>query len=73
MNPEPEGMINGAWMPTVVFDQDTGVTQKQLQAAFEIENIDARVFFYPISSLPCLRTRFKTDTPGIFRPRHELA
>jgi perosamine synthetase len=52
MNPEPEGMINGAWMPTVVFATETGISREKLQAAFAAENVDARVFFWPLSSLP---------------------
>jgi perosamine synthetase len=52
INPEPEGTINGAWMPTIVFDKSTGTTREQLQAIFKSENIDARVFFHPLSSLP---------------------
>lgn len=52
MNPEPPDTINGAWMPTVVFDPDTGVTRESLAAAFAVQNIDARVFFHPLSSLP---------------------
>jgi perosamine synthetase len=51
MNPEPKGVINGAWMPTVVFDKNTGVTRKKLLQMFSEENIDARVFFWPLSSL----------------------
>lgn len=51
MNPEPEGTINGAWMPTIVFDKQTGVTREKLQEVFKSENIDARVFFHPLSSL----------------------
>ncbi len=51
MNPEPAGVINGAWMPTVVFSQESGVTCEMLQDAFGAENIDARVFFWPLSSL----------------------
>jgi len=51
MNPEPEDTINGAWMPTLVFAPETGVTRQQLQAAFIAENADARVFFWPLSSL----------------------
>jgi perosamine synthetase len=39
-------------MPTVVFDSETGVTRQKLQAAFTGENIDARVFFWPLSGLP---------------------
>jgi perosamine synthetase len=52
MNPEPTGTLNGAWMPTVVFASDACVTREILQAAFVAENADARVFFWPLSSLP---------------------
>lgn len=55
MNPEYEGTINGAWMPTVVFAPDTGITREKLQANFEAENIDARVFFWPLTSLPMFK------------------
>lgn len=57
MNPEPEGTINGAWMPTIVFDKETGVTREKLQEVFESENIDARVFFHPLSSLSMFEDR----------------
>jgi perosamine synthetase len=52
LNPEPEGLVNGAWMPTIVFAQETGITREKLQAVFTVENADARVFFWPLSSLP---------------------
>lgn len=52
LNPELEGTQNGAWMPTVVFAPETGVTREHLQAAFAAENADARVFFWPLSGLP---------------------
>ena len=52
MNPEPADTVNGAWMPTVVFKRETGITREKLQAAFADENVDARVFFHPLSSLP---------------------
>ncbi len=52
LNPEPEGTVLGGWMPTVVFDPETGVTREALQEAFARENADARVFFWPLSSLP---------------------
>lgn len=51
MNPESTGIVNGAWMPTVVFDSETDITREILQSAFASENIDARVFFHPLSSL----------------------
>ena len=52
MNPEPAGTINGAWMPTVVFEPETGVKTEELQRYFAAKDIDARVFFHPLSSLP---------------------
>lgn len=52
MNPEPAGTQNGFWMPTVVFAPETGISRETLQAVFVAENIDARVFFWPLSSLP---------------------
>lgn len=52
MNPEGEGVISGYWMPTVVFDQSTGVDRESLIERFKRDNIDARVFFHPLSSLP---------------------
>jgi perosamine synthetase len=51
LNPEPLGTVNGAWMPTAVFTPASGVTREQLQEAFAKENADARVFFWPLSSL----------------------
>jgi len=55
LNPEPEGTRNGYWMPTAVFAPETGVTRERLQAAFADANIDARVFFWPLSSLPAFQ------------------
>ena len=52
MNPEPPGVTIGGWMPTVVFTPESGVSREALQAAFKKENIDARVFFWPLSGLP---------------------
>ena len=51
MNPEKANTINGYWMPTVVIDKASNIKREDLQIAFAKENIDARVFFYPLSSL----------------------
>jgi perosamine synthetase len=68
LNREEAGTVIGAWMPTAVFEQSTGVTREQLLAAFAANNIDARVFFYPLSSLPMFRewhpNRHAWDIPG---------
>lgn len=52
MNPEKPGTVNGYWMPTAVFAPELGITREQLLDKFAQANIDARVFFYPLSSLP---------------------
>lgn len=52
MNPEPATTVNGYWMPTVAFSKEMGVSLKKLFAAFKADNIDGRVFFWPLSSLP---------------------
>lgn len=68
MNPEPEGTLIGAWMPTAVFTSQTGVTRDILKTAFMGANIDARVFFHPLSSLPMFSgrevNRNAWDIPG---------
>ncbi len=57
MNPEPVGTLNGFWMPTIVFAPDMGITRQALQTGFANDNIDARIFFHPLSSLPMFETK----------------
>ena len=68
LNPEPAHTRNGYWMPTVVFAAHTGISREQLQAAFKQEDIDARVFFSPLSSTPAFTpvpgNRHSYDLPG---------
>jgi len=52
MNPEPPGTTNGYWMPTIVIDANVSFDREALLAAFKADNIDGRVFFWPLSSLP---------------------
>lgn len=67
INSEPAGTLNGAWMPTVEFAPETSVTREEVQAAFTSENVDARVFFWPLSSLPMFEAvtsnKFAWDIP----------
>lgn len=56
MNPEPADTLNGAWMPTIVFDSKISLEREMIQATFASENIDARVFFWPLSSLGIFHT-----------------
>ncbi len=68
MNPEKEGTVNGYWMPTVVFSKETKVTREKLLKAFQRENIDARVFFWPLSCIPMFEAnpenKWAWDIPG---------
>jgi perosamine synthetase len=52
MNPEAAGTINGFWMPTIVVDAGLPFDREELLAAFRREDIDGRVFFWPLSMLP---------------------
>lgn len=51
MNPEPEGTVNGFWMPTLVAERGADFDRETLLAAFKADNIDGRVFFWPLSAL----------------------
>lgn len=57
MNPEPSGTQNGYWMPTIVIDEGVTFDRKALLAAFKADNIDGRIFFWPLSMLPMFKPR----------------
>ena len=57
MNPEPVGTTNGYWMPTIVVNQGVPFDREALLAAFKKDNIDGRVFFWPLSMLPMFKPR----------------
>ena len=52
LNPEPAGTVNGYWMPCIVVADDVPFDREVLLAAFRVDNIDGRVFFWPLSMLP---------------------
>lgn len=52
MNPEPAGTKNGYWMPTIVIDEGIAFNREKLLEALKFNNIDGRVFFWPLSMLP---------------------
>ena len=51
LNPEPPGTTNGFWMPTIIAQRD-GFDREATLEALRRENIDARVFFWPLSLTP---------------------
>ena len=52
MNPSIDGMVEGAWMPNVVFSESANVSRESLLSAFQRMGIDGRPFFWPLRSLP---------------------
>ena len=52
MNPSVKDVIEGAWMPNVVFSESVNVSRENLLAAFHRSGIDGRPFFWPLRSLP---------------------
>lgn len=55
LNPEPEGTVNGYWMPTFVVNADVRFDRDELLRSFGDQGIDGRVFFWPLSMLPMHR------------------
>ena len=52
MNPEEDNCTNGYWMPTIVFDKELQINRDNLIKFLNSRNIDARVFFWPLTETP---------------------
>ena len=52
MNYEQSDCKMGCWMPNVVFPKNSTIGRDLLLNEFKAANIDARVFFWPLSGLP---------------------
>ncbi|MBS0617795.1 MAG: DegT/DnrJ/EryC1/StrS family aminotransferase [Spirochaetes bacterium] len=59
MNPEPKGTQNGYWMPTLMTLPSHRLDRVNLLNKFKSQNVDGRVFFWPLS------------TTGFFELRHD--
>jgi perosamine synthetase len=57
MNPEAAGTQNGYWMPTIVVDQSIKFDREALLKVFKANDIDGRVFFWPLSMLPMFASK----------------
>ncbi|TRZ87849.1 MAG: DegT/DnrJ/EryC1/StrS aminotransferase family protein [Methanosarcinales archaeon] len=57
MNSEPAGTISGYWMPSIVVNEGVTFDRNTLLAKFKAENIDGRVFFWPLSMLPMFKKK----------------
>ncbi len=63
MNPEPQGTVNGYWMPTLVFKNAVPFDRERLLTAFKAEAIDGRIFFWPLSKLRLEKLPTSFPTP----------
>ena len=61
MNPLIDGCVSGAWMPNLVFNSQLEITREEILEYFRNSNVDARVFFWPISELGLFESAF--DNP----------
>jgi perosamine synthetase len=52
MNVEKPDTYNSYWMPTIVFDDEIQFNREKCIMNFTKNNIDGRIFFFPLSSLP---------------------
>lgn len=52
LNPEPDGVVNGAWATGVVFTSESGLTGAGAMTVLAEHGVPTRPFFYPLSSLP---------------------
>ncbi len=52
LNPEPTGCVNSYWMPTLFLGAPQTATAESALAHLREHGIDARVVFWPLSSLP---------------------
>lgn len=64
LNTERPNTKNTYWMMTVIFDKKYNINKEKIIKEFEKFNIQARPFFYPLSSLPAINC--KADTPVSF-------
>lgn len=69
MNPSGEGLEPGYWMPSIVVDPDQAFDREALLARLKEENIDGRVFFWPLSSLPMFERREQNRNAYSIPPR----
>jgi perosamine synthetase len=49
LNPQHANTINGYWMPTIMVNESVAFNREILLEAFKSDNIDGRVFFWPLS------------------------
>lgn len=64
INPVFDDRESGYWINNIVFDPASGIKREEIAEAFNQDNIDARVFFWPLSTLPFVD--IEVQTPNSF-------
>jgi perosamine synthetase len=67
-NPEPLGVVNGAWITALVVGPRYGLGKQELMDRLATIGVPTRPFFYPLSSLPAYRGAGK-----VYRERNPVA
>jgi len=69
MNPIPKDKNTkyGYWMPTIIFDKKLIFNREKLIKKFHDNNIDGRVFFYPLSMFPIFKAKKNTISYDIYQ------
>ncbi len=62
MNPETPGTRNGYWMPTIVAKDGIQFDRDAILAAMKGQNIDGRVFFWPLSTTGLFHVEIENAT-----------
>lgn len=52
MNPEPDGAVNGCWLPTIVVNEGVAFDRDTLLEDFKKDDIDTRMVFWPLTMQP---------------------
>lgn len=61
MNPEPQGCINGLWMPTFVVGEHSNFNRELLIRQAKARGVDLRSVFWPLSGLDCVQAQNTTE------------
>lgn len=69
INPEHPHTVNGYWMPTMVIHESVSFDRSKLLELFKLENIDGRVFFWPLSDTGLFGVCQPNPTAHLISPR----
>ena len=72
MNSTPENSRLAAWMPTVIFRDESGIDRDTLVKNMKSSGVDARLFFHPLSSTGLFTSLINSDYPNLNKNAYYL-